>query len=98
MRWPRGQAPGAAEQAFDPIVVVVVRAETVVVVALAAAAQAGQDRQRVDRRQAFEMLRARARAERRKIGEVAEELLLSLEKLNSWAEVRPGNGGTPRKL
>lgn len=56
------------------------------------------ERQRVDRRQAFELLRARARAERRKIGEVAEELLQSVEKLNSWTEVRPGNGGTPRKL
>lgn len=56
------------------------------------------ERQRLDRRQAFEVLRARARAERRKVGEVAEELLQSVEKFNSWAGAGPGSSPPPRKL
>jgi len=56
------------------------------------------DRLHPDRRQAFESLRARARSERRKVGEVAEELLQSVEKLNSWAGTGPGSGPPSRML
>ncbi len=40
------------------------------------------ERYRVDRQAAFEMLREHARAQRRKVGEVAEELLRAAESLN----------------
>lgn len=41
------------------------------------------ERKGLDRQEAFELLRARARAQRRKIGEVADELIAALEGMNS---------------
>jgi response regulator NasT len=41
------------------------------------------ERRRLDRQQAFESLRSAARSQRRKISEVAEELLAAAELLNS---------------
>ena len=41
------------------------------------------ERRRLNRQQAFEVLRNLARAQRRKIGEVAEELLSAAELLNA---------------
>lgn len=40
------------------------------------------ERRRVDRQEAFDLLRARARSQRRKIGDVADELIGALEALN----------------
>ncbi|MBA3902086.1 MAG: response regulator [Rhodocyclaceae bacterium] len=40
------------------------------------------ERRRLDRQQAFEMLRSTARSQRRKIGEVAQEVLAAAELLN----------------
>jgi AmiR/NasT family two-component response regulator len=40
------------------------------------------ERKGLDRREAFDLLRTRARAQRRKIGEVAEELIVAVEGMN----------------
>ena len=40
------------------------------------------ERKGLDRREAFDLLRARARSQRRKIGEVAEELISAVEGMN----------------
>jgi response regulator NasT len=41
------------------------------------------ERRRLDRHQAFEVLRTSARTQRRKIGELAQELLSAAEVLNT---------------
>lgn len=49
-------------------------------------------RNRLDREQAFELLRAHARAQRRPIADVAAELLSSIEKLNSISGLESSPG------
>lgn len=51
------------------------------------------ERRNLDREQAFEMLRAHARSERRAVAEAARDLVGSIEKLNTLSEPRKG---TPR--
>jgi response regulator NasT len=43
------------------------------------------ERERLDRKAAFDLLRSRARSQRRKLAEVAEELLAAAEKLNEFS-------------
>ena len=47
------------------------------------------ERRRLDRNQAFEMLRSHARSERRPIAEAARELVASVEKINTLPKPRP---------
>jgi response regulator NasT len=51
------------------------------------------ERQRLDRKAAFEVLRSRARSQRRKIAEVAEEILNAVETLNGSGPPRGGEHG-----
>lgn len=57
------------------------------------------ERRRLDRKQAFEVLRTYARSERRPIADAARELVASLEKLNALAppETPPRRGRPGRK-
>lgn len=43
------------------------------------------ERERLDRKAAFDLLRSLARSQRRKLAEVAEELLVAVEKLNEFS-------------
>jgi len=57
------------------------------------------ERKRLDREQAFEVLRAHARSERRTVVEAARDLVASVEKLNNLPEPgtrRPGREGRHR--
>lgn len=45
------------------------------------------ERKGLDRREAFDLLRARARTQRRKIGDVADELILAVEGMNQTLRV-----------
>ncbi len=49
-------------------------------------------RERLDRRQAFELLRSHARSQRRPLEEIAGELLRSSENLNNVSKLKPKTG------
>jgi response regulator NasT len=49
------------------------------------------EREHLDRKAAFDLLRSQARSQRRKLAEVAEELLLAAEKLSEFSPRRAGD-------